>query len=69
MTSEVSPQILAISRLRFAPVEGAAELCTPDFVDYLLRLHDEFTGRIHRLHGKRGRGLSAAAPATGRGRR
>src|SRR5918999_566711 len=60
MASEVSPQILATPRLRFAPVEGAAELFTPAFVDYLLRLHDEFTGRIHTLREKRAEMLKKA---------
>jgi malate synthase len=53
MAPEVSSQILATPRLRFAPVEGAAELFTPAFVEYLVRLHEQFTPRIHVLRAKR----------------
>src|SRR5688572_18275802 len=53
MAPEASSQVLATPRLRFAPVEGAAELFTPAFVEYLVRLHDEFTPRIHTLRAKR----------------
>src|SRR5688500_9828713 len=60
MASEVSSQLLATPRLRFAPVEGAAELFTPAFVDYLVRMHDEFTGRIHILRQKRAETLKKA---------
>jgi malate synthase len=34
-------------------VEGAAELFTEAFCDYLVRLHDEFGGRVHVLRRKR----------------
>jgi malate synthase len=53
MAPEASSQVLATPRLRFAPIEGAAELFTPAFVEYLVRLHDEFTPRIHALRAKR----------------
>jgi malate synthase len=53
MAPEASSQVLATPRLGFAPVEGAAELFTPAFVEYLVRLHDEFTPRIHTLRAKR----------------
>lgn len=41
------------TRLRFTPVEGAAELFTPPFVEYLLALHDRFAPRISQLRQKR----------------
>jgi malate synthase len=53
MAPEVNSQILATPRVRFAPVEGAAELFTPAFVEYLVRLHEQFTPRIHVLRAKR----------------
>ncbi len=42
-----------MGRVRFAPVEGAAELFTPAFMEYLLRLHDRFTPRIYLLRARR----------------
>src|SRR5215831_16043713 len=60
MASEVSSQILASPRVRFAPVEGAAELFTPAFVEYLVRLHEQFTPRIHVLRAKRAEMLKRA---------
>jgi malate synthase len=60
MAPEASSQVLATPRLRFAPVEGAAELFTPAFVEYLVRLHDEFTPRIHTLRAKRAEVLRRA---------
>src|SRR5262245_30572634 len=36
-------------RVRYAAVEGAAELFTPAFLDYLVRLHDEFSPRVRAL--------------------
>jgi malate synthase len=53
MALEVSSQMLATARVRFASVEGAAELFTPAFIEYLVRLHDAFTPRIHSLRAKR----------------
>jgi len=53
MAPEASSQVMAVSRVRFAPVEGAAELFTPAFLDYVLRLHEAFTPRIHALRAKR----------------
>jgi malate synthase len=50
----------AASRVRFAPVEGAAELFTPAFVEYLVRLHEQFTPRIHELRAKRAEVLTLA---------
>jgi len=52
--------MLATPRVRFAQVSGAAELFTPAFVEYLVRLHDEFTPRIHGLRARRTEMLKAA---------
>jgi malate synthase len=52
--------MLAIPRVRFAPVEGAEDLFTPAFMAYLVRLHDEFTTRIHGLRSRRVELLKAA---------
>ena len=43
----------AVRRAQWAPVEGAAELFTPEFLDYVVRLHDELTPRIRALLAKR----------------
>ena len=43
----------AVTRAQWAPVEGAAELFTPEFLDYVVRLHDELTPRIRALLAKR----------------
>ncbi|HEV8438284.1 MAG TPA: hypothetical protein VGT40_09335 [Methylomirabilota bacterium] len=47
-------------RVSVAPVEGGAELFTPQFCDYLVRLHDEFTPRVHALRAARDRVLRRA---------
>ena len=60
MASEVSSQVLATPRVRFAPVEGAAELFTPAFVDYLVHMYEQFTPRIHVLRAKRAEMLKNA---------
>jgi len=60
MATDGSAQMLATPRLRFTQLKGAAELFTPAFVDYLVRLHDEFTPRIHVLRAKRAEMLKAA---------
>jgi malate synthase len=41
------------TRVRFAPVEGAAPLFTADFCDYLCKMHDDFTPRVHALRRQR----------------
>ena len=46
-------QTNATTRVRFAPVEGAARLFTGDFCDYLCKLHDDFTPRVHALRRQR----------------
>jgi malate synthase len=47
-------------RVRYAGVEGAAELFTPAFLDYLVRLHDEFTPRVRALLASRAAVLERA---------
>jgi malate synthase len=51
---------MATTRLRFAPVEGAAELFTPAFTDYLVTMHDRFTPRVHALRQARAAVLKRA---------
>src|SRR5262249_49896805 len=43
----------ATERVRYVPVEGAAQLFTLPFLDYLVRLHDEFTPRVGTLPAAR----------------
>ena len=43
----------ATSRVRFAPVEGAAQLFTPEFLEFVVRLHDEFAPRARPLLERR----------------
>ncbi|HET7876129.1 MAG TPA: hypothetical protein VFN71_11475 [Methylomirabilota bacterium] len=43
----------AAKRVRYTLVEGAAALFTDAFLDYLVRLHDEFGPRVHALRRKR----------------
>jgi malate synthase len=50
----------AAARVQFAPVEGAAELFTPAFCDYLVRLHDPLTPRAHALRSRRAEALHRA---------
>jgi malate synthase len=50
----------ATARVRFTPVEGATELFTPAFLEYLVRLHDQFTPRVHALREKRAQVLTLA---------
>ncbi len=45
--------MVATDRVTYARVEGAEELFTPRFVEYLLLLHDRFTPKIHELRAKR----------------
>ena len=44
---------MSSERVQFEPVSGAAELFTPEFVKYLLDLHDQFSSRIQELREKR----------------
>jgi malate synthase len=50
----------AASRVRFAPVEGAAELFTPAFLDVLVPLHERFAPRIRELLAQRAEALARA---------
>jgi malate synthase len=50
----------AASRVHVAPVEGAATLFTPEFCDYLVGLHDEFSPRAHALRARRDERLERA---------
>jgi malate synthase len=54
----------AASRVQFAPVEGAAELFTPAFLDYLVDLHDHFAPRIRTLMARRAEALRQAHAGT-----
>jgi malate synthase len=47
-------------RLRYAAVDGAAALFSPAFADYLVRLHDTFTPRVHAIRAQRERVLRDA---------
>ena len=51
---------VATDRVRYAPVEGADELLTPEFIGYLTFLHDRFSPKISRLMAKRSRMLERA---------
>ncbi len=41
------------ARVRYAPVEGATQIFTPQFCAYLAALHDDFTPRAHALRRQR----------------
>ena len=45
--------VLMSTRVKFAPVEGAATLFTPAFCEYLTRLHDQLDGRARELRARR----------------
>ncbi|MBI2879368.1 MAG: hypothetical protein HYY19_06580, partial [Candidatus Rokubacteria bacterium] len=60
MTKHVGSRESAAARVRFAPVDGAPELFSPAFLEYLARLHDLFTPRVHELRAGRAEMLSAA---------
>ncbi len=48
------------SRIQCAPIPGADELMVPEFQDYLLALHDQFSGRVGELRDKRSRVVNRA---------
>ena len=48
-----NPPSPSMARVRFAPVEGAAKLFTPEFTEYLAMLHDRFAGRVRELCERR----------------
>ncbi len=60
MTAKSSPKTAVTTRVRFASVEGAVELFTPAFLDYLVHLHDLFTPRVHALRARRADVLTRA---------
>lgn len=49
-----------MSAVRFAPVEGAAQLFTPAFNEYLALLHDRFGARVQALRAERAEMLKRA---------
>ena len=55
-----SSVVPATARVSFAPVEGAKELFTPQFVEYLAFLHERFTHKIHLLRQQRAEVLQRA---------
>ena len=50
----------ATERVSYTPVEGADRLFTPAFLEYLVRLHDEFTPRVRALLAERAAVLERA---------
>ena len=52
--------MLVTERATFAPVEGAEELFTSRFLEFLVALHDRFTPRVHALRSKRAEVLERA---------
>src|SRR5262245_57921736 len=50
----------ATERVSYAPVEGADRLFTPAFLEYLIRLHDEFAPRLRALLAERAAVLERA---------
>ncbi|HEY3066573.1 MAG TPA: hypothetical protein VGL09_12320 [Methylomirabilota bacterium] len=50
----------ATARAKYAPVEHAAQLFTPAFLDAVVALHDRFTARVHTLRAKRAEVLRRA---------
>src|SRR5262245_41692234 len=55
---------MPVTRVRVAPVEGATELFTPEFNDFLLALHDRLGGRVHELIARRPAMLKRAHQGT-----
>ena len=45
--------VVATDRVRFADVEGAAELLTPEFVEYVVAAYDKFAARVRDVRSKR----------------
>ena len=52
--------MVATERATFASVEGVDELFTPQFIGYLVALHDRFAPRVHDLRRKRAEVLDKA---------
>jgi malate synthase len=55
---------MAATRVRVAPVEGAAKLFTSEFNDYLLALHDRLGAQVHDLIAHRASMLERAHQGT-----
>ena len=55
-----SSAVPATARVSFAPVEGAKELFTSQFAEYLVFLHERFTQKIHLLRQQRAAVLQRA---------
>ena len=55
----------ASNRVKYLNVQGSGEIMTPDFLDYLVALHDRLIGRVHALRDER---LAVSAAATRDGR-
>lgn len=47
-------------RVRFSAINGAAELFTPQFIEYLIDAHEQFTPRVQVLRAKRAEVLQKA---------
>ena len=60
MSASVASSRPAAERARWTPVEGADALFMPEFVEYVVRLHDEFTPRARALMAKRAEVLARA---------
>jgi malate synthase len=56
--------VMASTRVRVVPVEGADKLFTPEFNAYLLVLHDRLGSRVHDLIAKRAAMLERAHEGT-----
>ena len=52
--------MVATERVTFATVDGAEEVLTPAFMEYLVALHDRFTARVHEFRAKRAQVLDKA---------
>ncbi len=52
--------MVATDRARFTEVEGASDLFTPQFVEYLVAAHDRFTARVLELRRQRAAVLDSA---------
>lgn len=60
MSQTAGSSTSAAARARCAPVDGAAELFSPAFLDYLVGLHDRLTPRVHALRRRRAEALERA---------
>jgi malate synthase len=64
MRKEAAMTTTAATRVRWAPVEGAAALFTPAFCEYLTLLHDRLDARARALRARREAVLRAALAGT-----